>query len=390
MSENSLVNLNAVDDRLTGSSEAENVSGLDDQLVKSLSQIPIFFHANFFDWFTKFLDAEHIDAPVTRLFLNTWRGRSRISILSLVNFLSLLEQEAYQTQSIHIQSSQTQTPQTLMVFQIARHASIQYSDVLGYLCLSGQNFGDMLAKFQRYYSLMFEGLDIQINVDQQFVVLNCMLPPKLKELLLNHRIVATLSELCFASIFTVVKRFFKIKQSIYTELEFPSEEPKNVDIYRHFFECPVIFNCENPSVKIALSLMSQPLNMSNELLPMLIESRSNAEMGLLPEMLKDPFICELQDNIFQSIKERSPNIDYVADKMAISRASLQRRLKERNHNFSEMLDHTRLNLAKFYLEQKKLSLTEIAWLLGFSDQTAFSRSFKRWLGMSPLEFRRLF
>lgn len=375
MSRNFLGYVNDVDDQIKSSLKALNVSGLDDQLHNILSELPIFIHADFFSWFLNFLDSELIDAPITRVFLDTWRSQPRTSILSLVKFVHLLQQEA---------------PQPQLALQIASYARLNYSDVLGHLCLSGYNFGDMLAKFQRYHSLMFEGLNVQIKIDHQHVLVKCSLPIKLKEVLRSRRIVATVIEICLAGIFTVIRRSFDSNQPLYNQVLIPSLEPENAEMYGQFFECPVIFNADHLTVKLDITLMSQPLDLSIELLAVLIKKRIQSEMGLLSAMLSDPFLNELQDHIFRALENRSPNIDYVAEKMAISRASLQRRLSERDISFSEQLDKTRLNLAKLYLEHKKLSLSEIAWLLGFSDQTAFSRSFKRWLGMSPLDFRRLF
>ena len=74
--------------------------------------------------------------------------------------------------------------------------------------------------------------------------------------------------------------------------------------------------------------------------------------------------------------------------MAISGATLKRRLSEREQTFQQLLDSTRLAMARMYLENRSLSLTEISCLLAFSEQSAFSRSLKRWTGTTPLQYRR--
>ncbi|MGN6147351.1 MAG: AraC family transcriptional regulator [Rhizomicrobium sp.] len=81
------------------------------------------------------------------------------------------------------------------------------------------------------------------------------------------------------------------------------------------------------------------------------------------------------------------SMDAIADKMAMSRQTLFRRLKEENTTFEKVLDELRHKLALDYLGAKKVSVNEAAFLVGFSDPAAFSRAFKRWTGKSPRDVR---
>ena len=71
----------------------------------------------------------------------------------------------------------------------------------------------------------------------------------------------------------------------------------------------------------------------------------------------------------------------------MSEATLQQRLAERGTSFQELLDDTRCELAIGYLHQPALTVTEIAFLLGFTDASNFTRAFKRWKGVPPSNFR---
>ena len=166
-------------------------------------------------------------------------------------------------------------------------------------------------------------------------------------------------------------------------------EPVNVWVYEKFFRCPVSFDAKFPTVAMPLSMLSLPINVCNDKLKLLAKIRLQAELNMHPILRQDHFLHELQQTLLCALHDNHPNINYVAEKMAMSRANLQRKLQERDLTFSDLLDKTRLNLAKIHLEQKKLPMTEIAWLLAFSDQTAFSRSFKRWTGLTPIEYRKL-
>ena len=77
----------------------------------------------------------------------------------------------------------------------------------------------------------------------------------------------------------------------------------------------------------------------------------------------------------------------VARRMHRGQSTLQRQLQQEGVNFRQVLDQTRRQLAEAYLADARVSLGEIAWLLGFADQSTFSRSFRRWTGRSPSGFR---
>lgn len=81
------------------------------------------------------------------------------------------------------------------------------------------------------------------------------------------------------------------------------------------------------------------------------------------------------------------SMDAVAEKMAMSRQTLFRRLKDENTTFEKLLDELRHKLALDYLGAKKVSVNETAYLVGFSDPAAFSRAFKRWTGKNPRDMR---
>ena len=76
-------------------------------------------------------------------------------------------------------------------------------------------------------------------------------------------------------------------------------------------------------------------------------------------------------------------METVASRLGVSRQTLFRKLKAEGATFEKVLDELRHKLALHYLDEKKTSVNETAYLLGFSDPGAFSRAFKRWTGSSP-------
>ena len=74
--------------------------------------------------------------------------------------------------------------------------------------------------------------------------------------------------------------------------------------------------------------------------------------------------------------------------MHVSVRTLQRRLDARELTWQQLLDRTREQLAHQYLADRSLTLGDIALLLGFSEQSAFNRAFRRWTGQTPARIRR--
>jgi AraC-like DNA-binding protein len=78
----------------------------------------------------------------------------------------------------------------------------------------------------------------------------------------------------------------------------------------------------------------------------------------------------------------------VAKKLGLGPRTLQRRLKEYGADFKTLVDDTRRRFSLNYLRDRKHTLTEIAYLLGYSEVSAFNRAFKRWTGSTPSDYRR--
>ena len=80
-------------------------------------------------------------------------------------------------------------------------------------------------------------------------------------------------------------------------------------------------------------------------------------------------------------------VDQVARSLGMSKRSLARRLSDEGLNFTEVLQQLRRDLAVRYLNDPKLQISEIAWLLGFNEVSAFTHAFKRWTGKTPSRMR---
>jgi AraC-like DNA-binding protein len=91
--------------------------------------------------------------------------------------------------------------------------------------------------------------------------------------------------------------------------------------------------------------------------------------------------------IGEAMREGEPRLERIAAKLAVSPRTLERRLKEHRASYKDLLDDTRRRFAVAYLKDRRHSLSEIAFLLGYSEVSAFNRAFKRWTGSTPAGYR---
>lgn len=101
----------------------------------------------------------------------------------------------------------------------------------------------------------------------------------------------------------------------------------------------------------------------------------------------DSFAGRVNRILVEQLRSDSPGIEYVADHFSMSVRSLQMKLKAEGTSYQKLLNNIRKDFAIAYLAERKVSKGEIAHLLGFSEISVFSRTFKKWTGKSPSEYQ---
>ena len=186
------------------------------------------------------------------------------------------------------------------------------------------------------------------------------------------------------------------------QAEFCFAEPTETQAYADFFGCMPRFGSSTTQLILPASYLQIPISMGNMALRQLAQFQADAAMQregsaqtLLVQILAqfDAFfvVCDRSDSasISQDKLPLAFNQDEVAGKLGISTRTLHRRLAEQNLNFRQVLDDWRYEQAKTLLIQADCSLGELAWRLGYAEQSNFQHAFKRWSGYSPGAFRTI-
>ncbi|HLN93913.1 MAG TPA: AraC family transcriptional regulator [Thermoanaerobaculia bacterium] len=166
------------------------------------------------------------------------------------------------------------------------------------------------------------------------------------------------------------------------ELHFTHPEPAYREEYDRIFQVPVVFDCEKNAVRLSDRLW--PVARA-ALPPRSVSEVLSAHAEALLEKLESSKTTRgrIESLLIPILHTGDASMDVVAGKLGLSRQTLFRRLRTEGVTFEKVLDELRHEMALHYLNEKKLSVNETAYLVGFSDPAAFSRAFKRWTGSSP-------
>jgi AraC-like DNA-binding protein len=168
--------------------------------------------------------------------------------------------------------------------------------------------------------------------------------------------------------------------------EFTQGKPHQIETYYRILGRNIRFGCEQDRIGIPLEVMNVVPPAAEEHLYSLIEQ--TALSRLARNQFEDNDLDYVSRAISDALKEGDPSLDAVARKMAMSKRSLQRKMEENGLTFRQAVDRVRKALAEQYLMEGKLQLSEIAYLLGYSELSTFSRAAKTWFGVSPKAYRR--
>lgn len=151
-----------------------------------------------------------------------------------------------------------------------------------------------------------------------------------------------------------------------------------------FFQCPVEYNANLDKITFTMESVDEPLTRPN---PALAQASEEVAREYLANMDRKDVVARARVAIIDHLPDGEPSRREVAGELAMSERTLARRLSDRDYTFSALVDEVRGQLAKEYLRQSRFSVTDVAFLLGFSDQSNFARAFKRWTDESPTDFR---
>ncbi|GAB5554372.1 MAG: AraC family transcriptional regulator [Saprospiraceae bacterium] len=170
------------------------------------------------------------------------------------------------------------------------------------------------------------------------------------------------------------------------EVAFKHGPPKDLKSYKEAFHCPILFNQpENILTYTTIDLETRTAKADISINQFLVERVEEEKRGIEVSSIK--VVADVESLIKDALPSGIPGIQQIGKYMGMSSRTLARRLEENGVNFRDLVKRTQEKNSKELLKKSTDTISEIAYQTGFSEQSAFSRAFKRWTGVSPMEYR---
>lgn len=161
-------------------------------------------------------------------------------------------------------------------------------------------------------------------------------------------------------------------------------EPEDTSAYYAYFRCPVVFGSEKTQLVFNLDEVDKRLTGSNDELASLNE---HIVVRYLAHSAKQDIVSQVKAAIIDGLANDAVTEKTVAESLYMTPRNLHRKLQKEDTSFKVLLTDVRKDLAMQYIKDRSKTLTEISFLLGFSEVSSFSRAYKGWTGMPPSEAR---
>ncbi len=260
-----------------------------------------------------------------------------------------------------------------LMLELSQHQSLAIFGAVGCMAGGTPDLRAALGVFERYVHYSVQSLEVGVRSEHGtgIVTLASDYPPVLESRQFWHQAVALQCQ--------IVRRLCGRRwapRMVYLNLP----PPDDLRPYQEYFRAPLAFDQGINGVTFASEVLDWPVESS--LSSLSTEMRVALSAGQVDDLQGQ--VCALVSSLLTS---RRCSAATVAAALGMSERSLQRKLGNEGTSFRELQERVRQSLAVNYLRERQFRLTDVAEMLGYADLSVFSRSFKRWFGLSPKQWR---
>lgn len=278
-----------------------------------------------------------------------------------------------------IKSAESLTKDRYIGLHQGQQLSKGFSNILGYVLMNCSDLNECWTKYCRYEKLIDSTSTSGFNLlENKASFSNITLDPSLKDNI-------QFSDFKLSGMLSYIKLLCG-KNIQLIEVHFTHSKPKNICEYEQVFQSNILFEKSSNALIFNSNLLSMPILEPNKSLLHLFEKNAN---NAIEELSANAYYTTKVTKLINEelLKSNLISIDSIAKKLSLSVRSLQLYLHKENTSYAELLKDTRKNTAINYLANPNIPIAEIAYLLGFSEVSAFHRAFKNWTGLTPAKFR---
>jgi AraC-like DNA-binding protein len=260
--------------------------------------------------------------------------------------------------------------------QLGLRLNLSAHAVLGQAFMTCRDLGQVMDLFLKYYHLLAPALYLEFAILDDRCVLTTVSSPQGTPLEFNY-------ELMYSAILNTLCGLLN-RPDLQVRVELPYSQPAHVGLYREIFGEDIHFNCVRGRISFHRDLLQTRLPSSNLALRSLYEAEC---ARLLADLEEEDSVAEQTLRLLRKLEGQYPQMPQIAKILNLSPRTYRRRLEEEAQSFQDLLDKVRAEHATRYLQNTRLPLSSIAYMVGFNDASNFRRAYQKWTGCSPKEVR---
>jgi AraC-like DNA-binding protein len=271
-----------------------------------------------------------------------------------------------------------------LALEFGRMARPDTFDVLGYALMTCRNLGEAIELVPLYRRVVFDSgySETQFAVAEGRARLAWVVLPEAQHPGLPYD--ELLAESLIAS-WCGFGRWITGTDMPLLEVRFRHAAPADPRPFASFFACPVVFGADENAVHFDARLLAQPLLQADAKLNLAM--RDQARKAMEQNREENAETQQVRKSLARLMPKCEASLNHVAADLGMNPRTLQRRLAGADFSFQAILDDTRRELAQVYLRDAALSALDVALLLGYAEQSSFTRAFRHWFGSTPSAWR---
>lgn len=252
------------------------------------------------------------------------------------------------------------------------------NNIIGLIVMNCQTLGMVLEKYRKFQRILGEGIRVQIRREWPLIHLSFHL---LDDNITYKRHMIE----CMVSEAMMLMGRLSIYHTTPLDVVFQHRQPTDITEHKRLFNALPKFSQQGNLLTFKEEVYDYPVVEPGREQEQVYEGYAR---GVLDQMeIEDPFVQRLSRYIIRNLNGDVPQLDEAAEELDMSVRNVQLLLKQKGTSFRWLLNRIREEMAVCHLRTIHASSAEISYLLGFSDVSVFKRTFKRWTGMTPAQYR---
>jgi AraC-like DNA-binding protein len=265
-------------------------------------------------------------------------------------------------------------------FAYARALRVTLHGPVSLIALSSKNLREVITALERYFSLRAPAFQLHAEIGDDYVTIRIEYPGK------NDPLRPFLMESLLIGLVVMAAQILD-QTPAGAEIHMQGAAPSYYAALAPHLPVPVRYEQPEYAILVPRFLMEKPLRLSDPTAASMAREACERQLQARQNSHDDMLTTRVR-SVLTASQDQLPTLEEVATALHVSTRTLKRRLQEEGRNFRALVDHVLLERATQMFTEEGLSVSEVAFRLGYTDVSNFSRAFRRWTGVSPSDFRK--